>query len=162
MLNRVELLQLVEHNARVKISDLATMLNASEEEIAAELEACKNENVILGYTTMINWEKTEKETVTAMIEVRITPQRNQGFDKIASQFYRYPQVSSCFLMSGGFDLMLIIEDSTLREVANFVSEKIAPLEGVLSTATHFILKKYKSNGTLFTQKPKDDRETIVL
>ena len=162
MLNRIELLQLVEHNARVKVSDLATMLNASEEEIVAELEACKKENVILGYTTMINWEKTEKETVTALIEVRITPQRNQGFDKIASQFYRYPQVSSCFLMSGGFDLMLIIEDSTLREVANFVSEKIAPLEGVLSTATHFILKKYKSNGTLFTQKPKDDRETIVL
>ncbi len=162
MLNRIELLQLVEHNARVKIADLATMLNASEEEIAAELEACKKDNVILGYTTMINWEKTERETVTALIEVRITPQRNQGFDKIASQFYRYPQVSSCFLMSGGFDLMLIIEDSTLREVANFVSEKIAPLEGVLSTATHFILKKYKSNGTLFTQKPKDDRETIVL
>ena len=162
MLNRIELLQLVEHNARVKVSDLATMLNASEEEIVAELEACKKENVILGYTTMINWEKTEKETVTALIEVRITPQRNQGFDKIASQFYRYPQVSSCFLMSGGFDLMLIIEDSTLREVANFVSEKIAPLEGVLSTSTHFILKKYKSNGTLFTQKPKDDRETIVL
>lgn len=162
MLNRIELLQLVEHNARVKIADLATMLNASEEEIAAELEACKKDNVILGYTTMINWERTERETVTALIEVRITPQRNQGFDKIASQFYRYPQVSSCFLMSGGFDLMLIIEDSTLREVANFVSEKIAPLEGVLSTATHFILKKYKSNGTLFTQKPKDDRETIVL
>lgn len=162
MLNRIELLQLVEHNARVKIADLAVMLHATEEEIAAELDACKEENVILGYNTMINWEKTERETVTALIEIRITPQRNQGFDKIASQFYRYPQVSSCYLMSGGFDLMLIIEDSTLREVANFVSEKIAPLEGVLSTATHFILKKYKSNGTLFTQKPKDDREAIVL
>jgi DNA-binding Lrp family transcriptional regulator len=162
MVNRIELLQLVEHNARVKIADLAVMLNASEEEIVTELENCKKENVILGYQTMINWEKTEKETVTALIEVRITPQRNQGFDKIASQFYRYPQVSSCYLMSGGFDLMLIIEDSTLREVANFVSEKIAPLEGVLSTSTHFILKKYKSNGTLFTQKPTDDREAIVL
>ncbi|MBQ0011180.1 MAG: Lrp/AsnC family transcriptional regulator [Clostridiales bacterium] len=162
MLDRIELLQLVEHNARVKIADLAVMLHATEEEIAAELDACKEENVILGYQTMINWEKTERETVTALIEVRITPQRNQGFDKIASQFYRYPQVSSCYLMSGGFDLMLIIEDSTLREVANFVSEKIAPLEGVLSTSTHFILKKYKSNGTLFTQKPKDDREAIVL
>lgn len=162
MLDRIELLQLVEHNARVKIADLAVMLHATEEEIAAELDACKEENVILGYQTMINWEKTERETVTALIEVRITPQRNQGFDKIASQFYRYPQVSSCYLMSGGFDLMLIIEDSTLREVANFVSEKIAPLEGVLSTSTHFILKKYKSNGTLFAQKPKDDREAIVL
>ena len=160
MINRIELLKLVEHNARIKIEDLAVMLNASSEEISAELEACKKENV--GYNTMINWEKTEREEVTALIEVRITPQRNQGFDKIASQFYRYPQVSSCYLMSGGFDLMLIIEDSTLREVANFVSEKIAPLEGVLSTSTHFILKKYKSNGTLFTQKQTDDREAIVL
>ena len=162
MINRIELLKLVEHNARIKIEDLAVMLNASSEEISAELETCKKENVILGYNTMINWVKTEREEVTALIEVRITPQRNQGFDKIASQFYRYPQVSSCYLMSGGFDLMLIIEDSTLREVANFVSEKIAPLEGVLSTSTHFILKKYKSNGTLFTQKQTDDREAIVL
>lgn len=162
MLNRIELLQLIEHNARLSISELAVMLNCSEDEIAAELETCKKENVILGYNTVINWEKSERETVTALIEVRITPQRNQGFDKIASQFYRYPQVSSCYLMSGGFDLMLIIEDSTLREVANFVSDKIAPLEGVLSTSTHFILKKYKSNGTLFEQKQTDDREAIVL
>ncbi|MBP5491372.1 MAG: Lrp/AsnC family transcriptional regulator [Clostridiales bacterium] len=162
MLNRIELLQLIEHNARLSTAELAVMLNCSEEAVAAELEACKKENMILGYNTVINWEKSERETVTALIEVRITPQRNQGFDKIASQFYRYPQVSSCYLMSGGFDLMLIIEDSTLREVANFVADKIAPLEGVLSTSTHFILKKYKSNGTLFEQKQIDDREAIVL
>lgn len=162
MVNRIELLQLIEHNARIANKDLAVMLNVSEEEIAAELDACKKENLILGYNTMINWEKTERETVTALIEVRITPQRNQGFDKIASQFYRYPQVSSCYLMSGGFDLMLIIEDSTLREVAKFVAEKIAPLEGVLSTSTHFILKKYKNNGTLYEQKPVDNREAVVL
>ena len=161
MINRIELLKLVEHNARIKIEDLAVMLNASSEEISAELEACKKENVILGYNTMINWEKTEREEVTALIEVRITPQRNQGFDKIASQFYRYPQVSSCYLMSGGFDLMLIIEDSTLREVANFVSEKIAPLEGVLSTSTHFILKKYKDHGTIVDEKIEDEREVII-
>ncbi|MBR2750154.1 MAG: Lrp/AsnC family transcriptional regulator [Clostridiales bacterium] len=162
MLNRIELLQLIEHNARISVSELAVMLNVSEEAVAAELETCKKENVILGYNTMINWEKTEREPVTAMIEVRITPQRNQGFDKIASQFYRYQQVSSCYLMSGGFDLMLIIEDSTLREVAQFVSDKIAPLEGVISTSTHFILKKYKSNGTLFEQKQIDNREAVVL
>ena len=162
MLNRIELLKLIEHNARLSISELATMMGVSEEDVTAELENCKKENVILGYNTMINWEKTEREPVTAMIEVRITPQRNQGFDKIANQLYRYPQVSSCYLMSGGFDLMLIIEDSTMREVAGFISDKVAPLEGVLSTSTHFILKKYKSNGTLFTQKPADDREAIVL
>ena len=162
MLNRIELLQLIEHNARISVSELAVMLGCSEAEVTSELEACKNENVILGYNTMINWEKTEREPVTALIEVRITPQRNQGFDKIANQLYRYPQVSSCYLMSGGFDLMLIIEDSTMREVAGFISDKVAPLDGVLSTSTHFILKKYKSNGTLFTQKPADDREAIVL
>lgn len=162
MLNRIELLQIIEHNARISVKELAVMLGCTEDEVTSELEDCKKENVILGYNTMINWEKTEREPVTALIEVRITPQRNQGFDKIANQLYRYPQVSSCYLMSGGFDLMLIIEDSTMREVAGFISDKVAPLEGVLSTSTHFILKKYKSNGTLFTQKPADDREAIVL
>ncbi|HOO62060.1 MAG TPA: Lrp/AsnC family transcriptional regulator, partial [Bacillota bacterium] len=157
MLNRIELLQLIEHNARLSVAEMAVMLGDSEEAVAAMLEELKSENIILGYTTMINWEKTERESVTAMIEVRVTPQRNQGFDQLAKQLYRYSQISSCYLMSGGFDFMIIIEDSTLREVASFISEKIAPLDGVVSTTTHFILKKYKSNGILFDSKPIDDR-----
>ena len=162
MLDRYELLRLIEHNARLTQPELAVMLGTTEEAIAAELEKLHNDDIILGYTTVVNWEKTKRESVTALIEVRLTPQRDQGFDKIAQHLYRYPQVTSCYLMSGGFDLMLIIEDSTLREVASFISNKVAPIEGVVSTATHFILKKYKSNGVVFEDKPVDRREAVIL
>ncbi len=162
MINRQELLQLVERNARVPASELAVMIGADERDVADELKRLHEENVILGYAAIINWDKTERESVTAMIEIRITPQRNKGFDQIAGQLFRFPQVTSCYLMSGGFDLMIIIEDSTLREVALFIAEKVAPIDGVISTSTHFILKKYKSNGIIFDAKISDDRETIVL
>lgn len=162
MLNRQELLQLIERNARISTPELAVMLGAEEAEVSEELDKLHSENVILGYAAVVNWDMTERESVTAMIEIRITPQRNKGFDQMASQLYRYPQVTSCYLMSGGFDLMIIIEDSTLREVASFVSEKVAPIDGVVSTSTHFILKKYKTNGIVFGSKIADDRETIVL
>ena len=162
MLDRYEVLRLIEHNARLTQPELAVMLGVTEEEIAEELDLLNKENIILGYTTVVNWEKTKRESVTAMIEVRLMPQRDQGFDRIAQHLYRFPQVSSCYLMSGGFDLMLIIEDSTLREVASFISNKVAPIEGVVSTATHFILKKYKSNGVIFDDKPVDRREAIIL
>ena len=162
MLDRYELLRLIEHNARLTQPELAVMLGTTEEAIAAELQSLHNDDIILGYTTVVNWDKTKRESVTALIEVRLTPQRNQGFDKIAQHLYRYPQVTSCYLMSGGFDLMLIIEDSTLREVAAFISNKVAPIEGVVSTATHFILKKYKSNGVVFEDKPVDKREAVIL
>jgi len=162
MLDRYELLRLIEHNARLTQPELAVMLGTTEEAIAAELEQLHNDDIILGYTTVVNWEKTKRESVTALIEVRLTPQRDKGFDKIAQHLYRYPQVTSCYLMSGGFDLMLIIEDSTLREVASFISNKVAPIEGVVSTATHFILKKYKSNGVVFEDKPVDRREAVIL
>ena len=162
MINRQELLQLVERNARVPASELAVMIGADERAVADELKRLHEENVILGYAAIINWDKTERESVTAMIEIRITPQRNKGFDQIAGQLFRFPQVTSCYLMSGGFDLMIIIEDSTLREVALFIAEKVAPIDGVISTSTHFILKKYKSNGIIFDAKISDDRETIVL
>jgi len=160
MMNRQELLQLIERNARVPASELAVMIGADEKTVSDELSKLCEENIILGYAAIIN--KTERESVTAMIEIRITPQRNKGFDQIARQLFRYPQVTSCYLMSGGFDLMLIIEDSTLREVASFIAEKVAPIDGVISTSTHFILKKYKSNGIVFDVKSSDDRETVVL
>lgn len=162
MINRQELLQLVERNARIPLSELAVMIGEDEKDVAEELTRLHDENIILGYSAVINWDKTERESVTAMIEIRITPQRNKGFDQIAGQLFRFPQVTSCFLMSGGFDLMIIIEDSTLREVALFIAEKVAPIEGVISTSTHFILKKYKGNGIIFDAKISDDRETIVL
>jgi len=162
MLDRYELLHLIEHNARLTQPELAVMLGTTEEAVAAELANLHKEDIILGYTTVVNWEKTKRETVTALIEVRLTPQRNQGFDKIAQHLYQYSQVTSCYLMSGGFDLMLIIEDSTLREVAAFISNKVAPIEGVVSTATHFILKKYKSNGVVFEDRPVDKREAVIL
>ena len=162
MLDRCELLRLIEQNARLSQAELAVMLQATEDEVSAALKTLREENIILGYTTIINWEKTQVESVTAMIEVRLVPQRDQGFDRIAQRLYKYPQVSSCYLMSGGFDLMLIIEDSTLREVASFISDKVAPLDGVVSTATHFILKNYKSNGVVFEDKPEDRRETVIL
>ncbi len=162
MIDRYELLRLIEHNARLTQPELAVMLGATEEEISAELQSLHDDDIILGYTTVVNWEKTKRESVTALIEVRLMPQRDQGFDRIAQHLYRYPQVTSCYLMSGGFDLMLIIEDSTLREVASFISNKVAPIEGVVSTATHFILKKYKSNGVVFEDKPIDRREAVIL
>ena len=162
MFDRLELLHIIERNARISSQELAVMLGADESEIIDELEQLHKENIILGYSSVIDWSKTQRESVTAMIEIRITPQRNKGFDQIAGQLFRYPQVTSCYLMSGGFDLMLIIEDSTLREVASFVSEKVAPIDGVISTSTHFILKKYKSNGISFDSKPEDNRETMIL
>jgi len=162
MLDRIELLRLIEQNARYSVAELAVMLQSTEDAVAAELRALQDEHIILGYTTVVNWENTPLETVTAMIEVRLVPQRDQGFDRIARRLYSYPQVSSCYLMSGGFDLMLIIEDSTLREVASFISNKVAPLEGVVSTATHFILKKYKSDGVVFETQADERREAVVL
>ena len=122
----------------------------------------QDEKIILGTTTQINWEKTDRETCLAMIEVRITPMRNKGYDHIANLLCKYEKVSACYLMSGGSDLMLIYDGKTLREVAEFVSDKIAPLEGVLSTTTHFILKKYKTNGIMYDEEDEDNRQFIIL
>ena len=121
----------------------------------------QKEGIICGYHTLINWEKTDIEKVSALIEVRVTPQRGQGFDSIAERIYKYPEVRSVYLMSGAYDLMVILEGKTLREVSNFVSDKLSTLDSVLSTATHFILKKYKDHGTAFAVKKEDEREMIT-
>lgn len=107
-------------------------------------------------------QKKEIETVTALIEIKVSPQWGQGFDAVAERIYRYPQVTSCYLMSGGFDLMVLIEGSSMKEIAFFVAEKLAPLENVLSTATHFVLKKYKDKGIVLEDDAKDDREAVIL
>lgn len=157
-----EILTLLENNAKLSAQEIAIQLDADPVDVANEITMLEKQKIILGYRSIVNWDLTEKDCVTAMIEVKITPQRGQGFDRIAHRMYSYPQVKDCFLMSGGFDLMIIIEERTLKEVAMFVSEKIAPLESVVSTATHFILKKYKMQGTIFEAPQTEDREAIVL
>src|SRR5574344_2702704 len=140
---REELLSILEKNSRIDIKELATLLGAKEIDVANELSSLETEGVICGYHTLIDWEKTSIEKVTALIEVRVTLQRGQGFDNIAERIYNYPEVNSVYLISGGYDLLVTLEEKSLKEISNFVSDKLSPLESIMSTSTHFILKKYK-------------------
>ncbi len=158
---RDELLTIIEKNSRIDLKELAVILGVEEIDAVNELEALENEGIICGYHTMIDWEKTDIEKVSALIEVRVTPQRGQGFDNMAERIQKYPEVQSVYLMSGGYDLMIILEGKTLREVSSFVSNKLSALDTVLSTATHFILKKYKDHGTVLSRKKEDEREMIT-
>ncbi|MCD8054569.1 MAG: Lrp/AsnC family transcriptional regulator [Lachnospiraceae bacterium] len=158
---REKILSIIETNARIDIHDLAAMLGATETEVAEELAAMERENVICGYHTLINWDNTPREVVTAMIEVKVTPQRGMGFDKIAERIYNYPEVDEVYLMSGDFDFTVIIRGKSMREVANFVSEKLSPLDAVLNTATHFVLKKYKDHGTILEERSRDERILVT-
>ncbi len=154
---REKILSIIEKNSRIDIKELAIRLDVPEIDIANELKSLEEEGVICGYHTMIDWEKTSIEKVSALIEVRVTPQRGQGFDTIAERIYKYPEVTSVYLISGGYDLLISLEGKSLKEVSAFVSDKLSTLEAVLSTATHFILKKYKDHGTIFAKKNKDER-----
>ncbi len=158
---REELLRIIEKNSRMDLKDLAVILGASEIDIVNELQKLEEEGIICGYHTMINWEKTSVDKVTALIEVRVTPQRGQGFDNIAERIYKYPEVQSVYLISGGYDLLVTLEGKSLREVSSFVTDKLSTLDTVLSTATHFILKKYKDHGTILSMQNKDEREIIT-
>ncbi|MCI8799208.1 Lrp/AsnC family transcriptional regulator [Acetatifactor muris] len=158
---REALLAIIERNSRIDIKELAILLGVEEAAVANELADMEAEGIICGYHTLIDWEKTSKEKVTALIEVRVTPQRGQGFDSIAERIYQYPEVQSVYLISGGYDLMVILEGKTLREVSAFVSDKLSTLDSVLSAATHFILKKYKDHGTVLARKKEDEREMIT-
>lgn len=157
-----EILEILEKNSRVTDDEIAVMTGKTVEEVREAIKKYEEQNVIVGYSALVNWESTNRETVTALIEVKVTPQRGEGFDKVAERIYRFPEVKACYLMSGGFDLTVIIEGKTMKEVALFVAEKLAVQEYVLSTATHFVLKKYKDKGTIFEEKPKDDREAIFI
>lgn len=158
---REELLSLIEKNSKIGINELAVLLGANEVDVANELSSLESDGIICGYHTLINWDKTSIEKVTALIEVKVTPQRGQGFDRIAERIYNYPEVKSVYLISGGYDLLVTLEEKTLKEIANFVSDKLSTLDSVLSTATHFILKKYKDHGTVFDKKREDEREVIT-
>ncbi|NLJ75212.1 MAG: Lrp/AsnC family transcriptional regulator [Firmicutes bacterium] len=138
------------------------MLAIPQEEVEAELEQLREENVILGYHTLVDWEKTSREFVTAQIEVKVTPQRDFGFDQIAQRIAQFPEVQSVFLYSGDFDLSVIVEGKTIKDIAAFVSDKLAVMDSVESCKTHFILKKYKQNGFLFEGNEADERPAILL
>ncbi|MCR4933462.1 MAG: Lrp/AsnC family transcriptional regulator, partial [Lachnospiraceae bacterium] len=140
---REKILSILEKNSRIEIKELAVLLGFSEIDVANEVKKMEEEGVICGYHTLIDWEKTSIEKVSALIEVKVTPQRGQGFDNIAERIYKYPEVNAVYLISGGFDLLVSLEGKTLKEVSSFVSDKLATLDTVLSTATHFVLKKYK-------------------
>lgn len=158
---RDKILNMIEKNSRIDLKDMAVMLGIGEIELANELADMEKEKVICGYHTLINWDKTTQEKVTALIEVKVTPQRGQGFDSIAERIYNYEEVNALYLMSGGFDFTVIIEGKTMKSVALFVSSKLAPLEAVLSTSTHFVLKKYKDHGTVLEAENKDERILIT-
>ncbi len=159
---REQILTFLEKNSKANLGELAIMLGTSEETVEAEVRKMEEEQIIRGYHTLIDWDKTDVEKVTALIEVRVTPQRDQGFDRIAERIYNYPEVRSVYLISGAYDLMVILEGKTLREVSAFVSNKLSTLDTVISTATHFILKKYKADGTIMAAKEEDERIPVTF
>lgn len=158
---REKILTYIERNSRVDLKDLAILLGTDEVMVANEIAQMEKEGIICGYHTLIDWDRTGSEKVTALIEVKVTPQRGQGFDKIAERIYNYPEVDCVYLISGGFDFMVMIEGKTMHDVAQFVSDKLSPQESVLSTATHFILKKYKDHGSVMVHQSKDERMMIT-
>ena len=158
---REKILAVIEKNSRIDLKDLAALLGEDEAAVAKEIEEMEKENIICGYHTMINWDNTDEEKVVALIEVKVTPQRGMGFDTIAERIYQYSEVTSVYLMSGAYDFMVIVEGKTMQKVARFVSEKLGPMNSVLSTATHFVMKKYKEHGTVMCEKPEDERMLIT-
>lgn len=158
-----ELLEILQENSRYTDEQLAVMTGKTVEEVREAIKDYEKRGIIAGYKAMINWEEEGKEKVTALIEIKITPQRGVGFDSVAERIYKFDQVKSCHLMSsGGFDLIVLVEGNSMKEIASFVSEKLACQEYVNGTATHFILKKYKDHGTIFKKNKVDDREAIFI
>ncbi len=154
---REKILRNLETNSRINLHDLAIMLDINEIDLVNEIAKMEEEKIICGYHTLIDWDKTSKEVVTALIEVKVTPQRGLGFDVIAERIARFPEVTSVYLMSGGFDFMVLIEGKSMKEVARFVFDKLSTLETVLSTSTHFVLRKYKDHGVSLVEDKKDER-----
>ena len=158
---REKILAVIEKNSRIDLKELAILLGENEVDVANEISNMEKEGIICGYHTLINWDNTSTEKVVALIEVKVTPQRGMGFAKIAERIYQFSAVSAVYLMSGSFDFTVIVEGKTMREVAQFVSDKLSPMESVLSTGTHFILKKYKDHGTILTENKTDERQLIT-
>ena len=154
------LLDILKEDCRISLEKMAIMTGATLEEVGAAVETLEQKKIILRYSPVINWDKTDRERVEAMIEVRVTPQRDIGFDAIARRIYRFDEVKSVYLMSGAYDLLVLVEARTLKELAAFVAEKLSPLETVTGTATSFVLKRYKEEGVVFENDDTDRRLVI--
>ena len=157
-----KLLQLLEEDCTLTPEQLASMADMKVEEVKAAIKKYEEDHVILGYKAIVDWDRTDREAVTALIEVKVTPQRGEGFDRVAERIYQYDEVESVYLMSGAFDLTVIISGRTLREVAEFVGQRLATIEDVTGTATHFILRKYKEKHLIFAKQEKQEREWIFV
>lgn len=155
-----KLLQLLQDNCKLTAQDIALMINMPVKEVEAQIKELEENKTIIKYHTFINWEKAGDESVSALIDVKVTPQRGVGFDKVAERIYRFPEVKSVYLMSGGYDLSVLIEGKTMKEVALFVAIKLATIEDVQSTTTHFVLKKYKQEGVILEDQEEDRRLVI--
>ena len=158
---RGKILQLIAKNSKLTPEEIAKEINADPQQVAKEIKLMEENRVICGYNTLINYDNTDRELVTALIEVKVTPQRGDRYDKIAERIYRFDEVKAVYLMSGGFDLTVILEKSSLKEIALFVSDKLATIDSVTSTATHFVLKKYKDHGIVIERGDKKDRRMII-
>ncbi len=156
-----QILRNISKNARMTAEDLAAMLDSTPEEVNETIRDMEKDGVICGYPALINWEKTDNEVVTALIEVKVTPQRGRGFDKVAERIYQFDEVASVYLMSGGFDLTVMIEGKSMKEVARFVTTKLAPMESIMSTATYFVLKKYKEHGLPLVKAANEDERMLI-
>ena len=154
---QMQLLHLLQEDCRLTLEQLATMTGSSVEAVGTMIDDMEKSGVILRYSPVINWDKTDRERVEAMIEVRVTPQRGEGFEAIAEQIYRFEEVSSVYLMSGGYDLLVNMKARTMRQLALFVAEKLSTIEHVISTATHFVLRKYKDQGVVMDESEEDMR-----
>ena len=155
------ILKALEKNSRMDIHELAIMLGCQEVDVMNEIAAMEKEKIICGYHTLINWDKVGQERLKALIEVKVAPQRGTGFEKVAERIYRYPEVDDVYLISGAYDILVIMEGKTMREVSQFVYDKLASIDAVYSTATHFILRKYKDHGTILIETPKAERQMIT-
>jgi DNA-binding Lrp family transcriptional regulator len=158
----MDILELLKQDARLTPKELAVMTGKSVEEVEKVIKQYERDKVIAGYSAVINWEKARDNIVVAFIEIKVTPERDYGFEEIAKRIYSYEQVKTCYLMSGAFDIAAVVEGSDLKEVALFVAQKISAIQGVTATSTHFVLKKYKENDLIFEEEEKDRREAIVL
>lgn len=156
-----EILNIISKNAKVTTEDLAAMLDSTPDQVEKHLKEMEEKGIICGYPALINWDKTDNEIVTALIEVKVAPQRGRGFDKVAERIYQFDEVESVYLMSGGFDLTVIIEGKSMKEVSRFVSTKLSPMDSIISTATYFVLKKYKEHGLPLTKNTNEDERMLI-
>jgi DNA-binding Lrp family transcriptional regulator len=157
----MDILKLLETNSKLTAENLAVMCDMKVEDVKAKISEYEDNGVILGYTTLVDWDKTDREYVSAMIELKVAPQKDLGFDRIADRICAHPEVQSVSLMSGAYDLLVVIEGKTMREVSNFVFNRLATMDGIVSTATHFILRKYKDKGVIYNSDESDKRGNIL-